>query len=198
MFKLICGLGLLCLLALAVSGCAHDPPKVQAGTTVETTDKDGNTVVTTKSNAVVKLEAAMANRPLFDMKCPAQGCTMLSLTVYNPQQVALPPEEPAPVNPWLAAFDRVMGAAERIAPFGFMYGISREAFKALEAQPNPSYSTTNITSNSGNTSLQTSTSSTTNTTNTTSTSLTNTNSNNRTATGGNTTTGNGGGATNGP
>jgi len=150
------------VVAILLSAC-ESAPVVQKGVTEER--PDGTTI--TKSDYALALEKATEQRPLFELTCPATGCVMASLKVYNPTAPAIPQPAPEPIS-WATMFTQeLFSTARQFAPWiggGYVLG------KAFDVANRSVTTVNNITRDSGNqttTNTSTQTATTTTTTNTT-------------------------------
>lgn len=139
------------LLVITLTACNTLPKDAtEQGSVVRTVTKgDSTETIKNQSDYASYLEVATQSKPMFEMTCPPQGCVILSLKVNAPVNASAIAAPSQPMNPWVAIWDRTLGTAERLGPWGAAFGIAREGFKAA-SQP---VTTTIVTRDSNNTNM---------------------------------------------
>lgn len=172
--------GIIAGVVMIVAGCSA-APVVQKGVTIE--NEKGEVV--TKSDYSLYLEKASEQRPLFEINCPASGCVLTGLKVFNPNSVNYQP--PAVEQTWGMAFTNGMfGLASEALRIGVPWIAGARVLEKAFDKANASVTTTTTNLNAPTVTTTTTTNlstssvsntSNTSTTNSTSNTMTNTNSN---------------------
>lgn len=112
------------LVAIGLAACESAPKEATEQGSVIHTKADGSKVENRSDYAdYANVKLKLAERPLFEMTCPPQGCVVASLKVNNPTSGAdiLPPVKPAPEP---SGFDKALAVADRLLGYGVQaYGI---------------------------------------------------------------------------
>lgn len=189
--------------AIMLSACNSLPNQAtDQGSVVKTTTKDGVTeTIKNQSDYASYLERASESKPMFEMTCPPTGCVIMSLKVnapVDPSKIAGPPSPPESLV--AVVVKETFGTLRGAIPYYAGMRVLTTAFDKANSSV-----TTNITRDSGNTTLTASgagaavasggTASGSAPVTTTTTTTTTSNSNNRNCTGG--PAGNGAGTTTG-
>lgn len=198
-------LALAIVVALLIAGCQHFPTPAEHGSVIQTA-KDGTKTENLSDNAAYyKTKLELANKPLFEMTCPTNGCMVLSLKVNNPNaanDIAAPVPTPKQESAFVGVAREFKEALVALTPLGMAGIVGHTVAKMADSASRTSEAMAGkIQAPAGNSTVTNTASggsaiggNATNTPTTTSTSTTNTNSGNTslncasgTATGGTTT-----------
>jgi len=148
---------LLCIVGVALAGCASDPAVQNAGSILTTEfDKDGKPLKTTEQRTdyatyLKSFEGASVNAKLVEMDCGATECSFKGkLTIYAPATGNRPvPQAPAVHESdgwkvWREIKETAIGVAGVWVPWHYGSKVLTRAFDA-SSQPVTTNTTTNVT-----------------------------------------------------
>lgn len=122
---------------LALTGCEHMPKAVEQGS-VTKTEKDGAKIENLSDYAAyVKTKSELANKPLFEMVCPAAGCVISSLKVNNPNaagDIAAPAPPPKQESAFVGVMREVKETVLGLQPLGIAAVVGRSVEKMADRQ----------------------------------------------------------------